>query len=253
MPEPEESGPAEAPPDAPADGPSSTPPDLTPAQAAAAEESASAMALREERQREAELALSTTSKTDHSQQLKGNQSYYYWHSDAERRRQNGEKAVPAPAPKPLRTSEEDLAAQRVKRVSPIQDFSFLDDDDTVKVYIPLKGELVGTTMDNAEVRHSHEPAPAGHRTRRRLRAAPSRPSPTPPATLPLRCQVAFGERTLQVDIEQETKIHRFVIDRLCHKVDPSRCSARVLKTKGKMILTLHKQNHIERWSKLRGQ
>ena len=38
------------------------------------------------------------SKTEQSQHLKGNQSYYYWHGDAERRRLTGEKPVPMRRP-----------------------------------------------------------------------------------------------------------------------------------------------------------
>lgn len=149
------------------------------------------------------------SKTDASQKLKGKQSYYYWHSDAERRRQLGEQAVPPPEPKKLGTAP---AAPKAKVARAISTFSFLDDGDVVKVYIPLDGELAGASMDDIEVE--------------------------------------FAERSLQVVVQCEESYHRFVVDRLAHEVQAPRCKARVVKS-GKLVLTLHKRNHIERWAKLR--
>ena len=77
-------------------------------------------------------------KTEQSQHLKGNQSYYYWHGDAERRRVTGEKPVPLPTPVKLATSE----ATKEKRVKAIDTFTFLDDGDVVKGYINLDGLLI---------------------------------------------------------------------------------------------------------------
>ena len=82
-------------------------------------------------------------KTDFSQQLKGQQSYYYWHGDAERRRLTGEQPVPPPVPKKLASSE----AVREKLIKPIDSFSFLDDSNVVKVYITLAGELAGVSSE----------------------------------------------------------------------------------------------------------
>ena len=92
----------------------------------------------------------SVSKTEASQQLKGNQSYYYWHSDAERRRTTGEQPAPLPQPKKLASSE----AVREKRVKNIDTFSFLDDSDVVKIYISLEGSLAGVTISDIEAEFS---------------------------------------------------------------------------------------------------
>ena len=166
-----------------------------------------------QREGDAELeSLSKLSKTEASQAVKGAQSYYYWHKDAERRRLAGEVPAPMPAPKLLETSEEDRAASRQKRVKPIADFAFLDDGDVVKVYITLAGELEGVSLEDAEVE--------------------------------------FGERSLAVTIERPEVVHRFCVEKLAHEVTPPRCKARVTKA-GKLVITLFKRNHIERWAKLR--
>ena len=156
--------------------------------------------------------LDEVSKTEHSQSVKGGHSYYYWHRDAERRRQNGEVKPPPPVPKRLETSEDDLAAAAEKRGRPISSFSFMDDSDVVKIYVPLDGALAGATLAEAEVE--------------------------------------FSERSLLVNIDRPDAIHRFTVERLAHEVEPARCKARVVKS-GKLVITLYKRNAIERWPKLR--
>lgn len=123
------------------------------------------------------------SKTESSQLLKGSQSYYYWHADAERRRVTGETPVPIPVPKKLASSEA-VSKQKVKT---IEGFSFMDDSNMVKVYIPLEGELAGVTIDQVEAE--------------------------------------FSERSLNVAIDLGGTLHRFYVDRLSHSVDAGRCKA----------------------------
>ena len=150
------------------------------------------------------------SKTKASQVTSGQQSYYYWHSDAERRRKLGEEAAPLP-PEPKKLGSEPVA-QKTRQTKAVASHYFMDDGDVVKVYIPLEGELAGTSMDNVEVE--------------------------------------FADRTLQVCIVTPDTFYRFTIERLAHEVHAPRCKARVVKS-GKLLLTLHKRNHIERWGTLR--
>jgi hypothetical protein len=98
-------------------------------------------------------AEDAVSKTEHSQQLKGSQSYYYWHGDAERRRQTGEQPVPVPLPKKLASQVENATKKRIKAIEKHQ---FLDDSDIVKVFIPLEGELLGATMAQIEAEFTEQ-------------------------------------------------------------------------------------------------
>ena len=147
-------------------------------------------------------------KTEVSQNLKGSQSYYYWHADAERRRMAGEKPVPASAPPKIATHVE---TTREKPVKGISTFSFLDDDNIVKIYIALEGELAGLSIDQVESQ--------------------------------------FTDRSLQLSIELPGAIHRFAIDRLMFPVDETRCKVSI--NKGKLIVRLFKRDHNQNWAKLR--
>ena len=147
-------------------------------------------------------------KTEVSQNLKGSQSYYYWHADAERRRMAGEKPVPASAPPKIATHVE---TTREKPVKGISTFSFLDDDNVVKIYIALEGELAGLSIDQVESQ--------------------------------------FTDRSLQLSIELPGAIHRFAIDRLMFPVDETRCKVSI--NKGKLIVRLFKRDHNQNWAKLR--
>ena len=91
--------------------------------------------------------LSGVNKTDYSQQIKGNQSYYYWHGDAERRRLTGEKPVPLPTPHKLASH---TATEKERRVKAVESFTFLDDGDVVKVYIALEGPLAAVGSSDVE-------------------------------------------------------------------------------------------------------
>ncbi len=154
------------------------------------------------------MVHNTLTKTEVSQNLKGSQSYYYWHADAERRRMAGEKPVPASAPPKIATHVE---TTREKPVKGITTFSFLDDDNVVKIYIALEGELAGLSID----------------------------------------QVAsqFTDRSLQLNIELPGAIHRFAIDRLMFPVDETRCKVSI--NKGKLLVRLFKRDHHQHWAKLR--
>jgi len=157
---------------------------------------------------EADVVHNTLTKTEVSQNLKGSQSYYYWHADAERRRMAGEKPVPASAPPKIATHVE---TTREKPVKGISTFSFLDDDNVVKIYIALEGELAGLSID----------------------------------------QVAsqFTDRSLLLSIELPGAIHRFAIDRLMFPVDETRCKVSI--NKGKLLVRLFKRDHHQHWVKLR--
>merc|ERR1719506_866547 len=84
-----------------------------------------------------------TSATEYSQAIKGNQSYYYWHSTVAK----GEDAVPKPTPKLLAT---EAARESGPPVINLTKYSFLDDSNVVKVYIPLAGELDGLKTEGVQ-------------------------------------------------------------------------------------------------------
>jgi len=155
------------------------------------------------------LGDNAMSKTEASQQIKGTQSYYYWHGDAERRRLTGEQPVPLPTPQKIMVTHEQ---PKEKRVKPISTFSFMDDGDLVKVYIPLEAELAGVSMEQVEVE--------------------------------------FADRALLATIELPDCIHRFSVEPLAHTVDTARCKSSITKS-GKLVLKLYKRNPLDRWAKLR--
>lgn len=148
------------------------------------------------------------SKTEFSRVNAGQNSYYYWHGDAERRRQTGETAVPLPVPHMLASG----AVAKQKPVKAIDTFTFLDDDNVVKVYISLEGAL-------ADVRSSD-------------------------------VETEFSERSLAVTINTPEATFKFLVDRLTHSVDALRCKASITKSR-KLLLKLFKRSHLDKWAKLR--
>jgi len=160
---------------------------------------------------ELDMDYDALSKTEVSQHLKGQQSYYYWHGDQERRRMTGEQPVPLAMPPKI---AEHIETVKEKLVKGISTFSFLDDGNIVKVYIPLEGELVGLAIEQVDAH--------------------------------------FEDRSLFLVIELPNVIFRFTVDRLMFPVDAGRCKVSINKS-GKLLLKLYKRSHMDRWTKLRGQ
>jgi len=125
-------------------------------------------------------------KTQQSQNLKGSQSYYYWHNGVAK----GENAAPKPTPQLLSSSK--IATTDVPVVN-ITTYSFLDDDNVVKVYIPLEGPLANLSPDAIE------------------------------------CE--FSSHSLLVTLRPSGAHHRLWVEKLAHEVDPPRCKSKVVKQK----------------------
>ena len=78
-------------------------------------------------------ATSSLSSVAASLQDKGPRSYYYWNSTT------GDGANAPSKELPKRLAQEQIASPSTVRS--IQDYAFLDDNDKVKLYIPLTGDL----------------------------------------------------------------------------------------------------------------
>jgi hypothetical protein len=174
------------------------------------------------------------SKTEFSQSNAGRNSYYYWHGDAERRRVTGETPVPLPEPKKLALIE----VAKEKRVKAIEAFTFMDDDNAVKVYIALEG--------SARRDRTRTPATMAMALRARL-CVPAGPLASVSSS---DVDAEFFERSLLVCVNTPDVLFKFHVDRLTHSVDALRCKASVTKSR-KLLLKLHKKSHMERWQKLR--
>ena len=74
-----------------------------------------------------------------------NPGYHYWHDTVPK----GEGAAPTPVPKALET-----VVPTTKLLSNIDSFSFLEEDDLIKLYIALDGDLAEVT--DAEVQATFE-------------------------------------------------------------------------------------------------
>ena len=117
-----------------------------------------------------------------------------------------------PVPLPLPKKLASSEAIREKRVKAIDAFSFLDDGSTVKVYVDLAGPLESVSSSDVEAE--------------------------------------FSDRWFIVTMNTPDCLYKFHVDRLQHEVDALRCKSSVTKSR-KLLIKLHKRNHIEKWSKLR--
>ena len=120
----------------------------------------------------------------------------------------GERPVPMTAPPRIATHE----MSPDKPVKSVGTFSFLDDGNVVKIYIPLDGELAGTSTEHVTV--------------------------------------DFSDCSVVATIQRPAAIYKFTVDRLLYPVDAGRCKMIVNKS-GKLLLKLHKRNHMQTWGKLR--
>jgi len=132
--------------------------------------------------------------------------YHYWHGN-----------VPAGAPAP---TPQMLASETVESALPevtIENYGFMDDDDVVKVYIALEGDLQGVTADGV--------------------------------TLDVTSKFDVGK--LNLAVRGTKSMHTLKAEKLFHDVDPEGCKFKVLSKKGKLVLTLKKKNPHDPWEGLR--
>jgi len=142
----------------------------------------------------------------HEEKLK-DASYTYWHDK-----------VPSGAPKP---EHKPIAVEAgcgdIPTVS-IDNFGLMDDDDIVKVYVKLEGDLEGLTADAVE-----------------FKVEQAKYDPT--------CSMLLLARG-------KTKMHRLHAEKLRHHVEPDGCKFRISTKNSKLIVTL-KKGVPEYWDALR--
>lgn len=101
----------------------------------------------------------------------------------------------------------------------IANFAFLDDDELVKVYVTLDGDLEGVTTDCVKLTCDRD-----------------RFNPT---------------SSMLLSVRGKQYSHALGANPLCHCVDPAKCKFRVLSKKGKLVVTLQKENAGTQWDTLR--
>ena len=142
-----------------------------------------------------------------------NSGYHYWHDkvpDGPKPEENKPIAVAAAA-----SNAEDTAIT-------ISNFMFLDDDDKVKVYVELKGDLEGVTTENVT-----------------FEVERARYDPT--------CSML-----LHIQAPRNGKLYRLYVSHLLHEVVPEECKVKVNVSKAKIIVTLKKKDAIG-WEGLRSK
>lgn len=140
------------------------------------------------------------------------EGYHYFHDKI------GDGA-PKPEHKPIAVGEASGGAPEEVAVS-IDKFAFMDDDDVVKVYVTLEGDLEGATPESVEFV---------------VKAAKFDPS----------CSMLLHVRGRQ-------HLHRMFVSHLMHNVEPEQCKFKINASKGKLIVTLRKKEKVH-WEQLRAK
>ena len=137
--------------------------------------------------------------------------YHYWHDK-----------VPAGAPQPEHTPVAVAAATSAPEdvAITIDNFAFMDDDNVVKVYVTLAGDLEGVTADAVEFS---------------VEAAKFDPT----------C-------SMLVHVRGKKHLHRLYVSHLLNMVVPEECKFKVNVSKAKLIITLKKKDNIY-WDSLRAK
>ncbi|KAK3269383.1 hypothetical protein CYMTET_22174 [Cymbomonas tetramitiformis] len=140
--------------------------------------------------------------------MKKDQSYYYAHA----RRETGE--APAPMPVPVVLARETRPTAPTIEAKAIQSYSFLDEDEVVKIYVPLEGvkEAVGQKKEAV-------------------------------------CS-SFGEKTLELTVSgyEEGKVLKLGFASLFEEIVPEESKHRVLANK--VVLALKKKKKNISWNRL---
>ena len=139
-----------------------------------------------------------------------NSGYHYWHNTVPK----GEGAAPAPVPIALASG----AAAVTRPVADISAFSFLEEDDVIKLYIALEGDLEDVTEAQVEARFE-------------------RPQYS-------------DDFVMEVTVHGKLRDHRLKADKLAGPIDCEKCKTRVLLKKKKLIVTLTKLHPVN-WGQLR--
>lgn len=140
-----------------------------------------------------------------------NPGYHYWHDKVAK----GEGAAPITEPKRIAVEMADPAND--SHVS-IENFALMDDDDVIKVYVKLEGDLASVTEDDVD-----------------LKVEKKRYDP---------------DCSMLLTVKGATKTHRLYAEKLKGTVKPEESKLRVLTKKGKIVVSLKKQEPVY-WDSLR--
>jgi hypothetical protein len=140
--------------------------------------------------------------------------YHYWHDKVA----HGEGAAPVPEPQLLASTA--AAADARGPPSSIDSFGLLDDEDKVKVYVALEGDLLGVT--DADV------------------------------TATFHRELAGEACSMEVLVRGAKRNHRLAADKLAGPVVPEQCKARISAKNNKLVVTLKKANNAP-WEQLRAK
>ena len=139
-----------------------------------------------------------------------NEGYAYWHKGV---------GSQAPTAQPKLLASETIVGNQVVEKS-IDSFGFLDDDDAVKVYITLDGDLAGATNDAVDAQFAQ--------------------------------QKGCDEFCMDIKVQGTRFCHRLAADRLAGSIKPEQCKCVASKKGDKMIVTLRKRDKRP-WSELRAK
>ena len=148
---------------------------------------------------------STTVKPD-------NPGYHYWHSTVA----SGAGAAPKPEPKLLAAE----AAPTGPEPKTITSFAFLDDEDVIKVYVTLEGDLAGVVAEDISATFNKE---------------------------------KFNDNcSMEVMIKAKGLVHRLAAEKLGGVIVPEECKWKITKkSPPKLIVSLKKADPRNGWSQLR--
>ena len=127
--------------------------------------------------------------------------YHYWHDKVAQ----GDSAAPQPQHTPLAV---DTVAESAPPLS-VDSFAFLDDDDVVKVYIKLEGDLAEVTTDSV--------------------------------TLTVEKARYDTDCSMDILVKGKQHTHRLHAEKLMHEVVPDQCKFKVSAKNSKIIVTLKKK------------
>ena len=139
--------------------------------------------------------------------------YHYWHDTVAK----GESAAPQPEPQLLNT--EAVAEDSRGPPKTIESFGLLDDDDKVKLYVALEGDLFGVSDADITANFSRVPV--------------------------------SDTCSMDVTVRGARQNHRLAAEKLYGPVVVEECKAKVNKKKDKIIITLKKANATQPWEQLR--
>ena len=127
----------------------------------------------------------------------------------------------APPPEHVPVAVTAVEAAKVEDTAwSISKFAFMDDDDVVKVYIDLEGDLEGRTTEDVEFEVKNE-----------------RYNPV---------------SSMLLHIKGKQHLHRLYVSNLMNMVVPEECSFKILAKKQKLVIKLKKKTN-DHWEDLRAK